>query len=127
MEELTYTMFGAAVGLNIFFWIIQDQGLTTMQNDRIIKHNEKTGQGNGMIRFVLGMFIVFGAVGGLEADTASWTEFGLATLLGFVLMLWGLGKILEQEEYQQGLTNTIVEHIIYTQSLINRERNKWRM
>jgi len=74
--------------------------LTTMQNDRIIKHNEETGQGNGMIRFVLGLFIVFGAVGGLEADTASWTEFGLATLLGFVLMFWGLGKILEQEEYQ---------------------------
>jgi choline-glycine betaine transporter len=67
-----------------------------MQNDRIIRHNETAG-GNGMIRFVLGLFVVFGAVGGLEADTASWTEFFLATALGFTLMFWGLGKILDNE------------------------------
>lgn len=67
-----------------------------MQNDRIIRHNE-TVEGNGMIRFVVGLFVVFGSVGGLEMETAAWSEFLLGVGLGFVLMFWGLNKILENE------------------------------
>ena len=55
-----------------------------------------------MIRFVVGMLLVFGSVGGLEQDTATFTEAILGSLLGLTLMFWALPKLnaLADEEYQ---------------------------
>lgn len=54
-----------------------------------------------MIRFVVGMLLVFGSVGGLEQDTATFTEAILGSLLGLTLMFWALPKLntLADEEY----------------------------
>jgi len=50
-----------------------------------------------MIRFMLGLILVMGAVGGLEHNTATWTQFAVTTLVGLGLMLWALPKLIEQE------------------------------
>jgi len=54
-----------------------------------------------MIRFMIGMLLVFGSVGGLEQDTATFTEAILGSLLGLTLMFWVLPKLnaLADEEY----------------------------
>lgn len=54
-----------------------------------------------MIRFVLGLLLVMGSVGGLEQDTATFTEAILGSLLGFSLMLWALPKLIAQGESYQ--------------------------
>lgn len=53
-----------------------------------------------MIRFVLGLFLVMGSVGGLEQNTATWTQFFLGCGIGLGLMLWALPK-LASEEYNE--------------------------
>ena len=42
-----------------------------------------------MIRFVLGFLIVFGVVGGLDADTINIGLASLVATLGLLLMFWG--------------------------------------
>lgn len=49
-----------------------------------------------MIRFILGLVLVMGAVGGLEQDTATWTQFFLTAGAGIALMLWALPKLAQQ-------------------------------
>jgi len=49
-----------------------------------------------MIRFMLGLLLIMGAVGGLEQDTATWTQFFLTALAGVGLMLWALPKLAQE-------------------------------
>jgi hypothetical protein len=51
-----------------------------------------------MIRFFLGLILVMGGVGGLENDTATFTQAITTCLIGFALMLWALPKIVSQGE-----------------------------
>lgn len=44
----------------------------------------------GTIRILLGMLIVFGAVGGMEHETATLTEGMLLSILGLAIMGWGV-------------------------------------
>jgi choline-glycine betaine transporter len=46
-----------------------------------------------MIRFMLGLLCVMGAVGGLEQNTATWTQFFVTAGAGIALMLWALPKL----------------------------------
>lgn len=50
-----------------------------------------------MIRFMFGLILVIGAVGGLEQNTASWTQFFIASAIGFALMIWALPKLVERD------------------------------
>lgn len=43
-----------------------------------------------MIRLLIGFFMVMGAVGGLEMDTATWTEFFITAGIGLSLMAWAV-------------------------------------
>ena len=53
-----------------------------------------------MIRFVTGIFLLFGAVGGLEQNTATLTQGIVCALVGLALMAWALPKLIaQQEEY----------------------------
>ena len=54
-----------------------------------------------MIRFMIGMLLVMGSVGGLEQDTATFTEAILGSLLGLTLMFWAIAALnaLADEEY----------------------------
>ena len=38
-----------------------------------------------------------GAVGGLEQDTATFTQAILASIAGFALMLWALPKLVQEQ------------------------------
>ena len=49
-----------------------------------------------MIRFILGLVLVMGAVGGLEQNTATWTQFFLTAGAGIAFMLWALPKLAQQ-------------------------------
>ena len=49
-----------------------------------------------MIRFMLGLILVMGAVGGLEQDTATFTQFFITASLGIALMLWALPKLAQE-------------------------------
>lgn len=49
-----------------------------------------------MIRFMLGLLLVYGAVGGLEMETATLAEGTGLALLGFALMIWALPKITKE-------------------------------
>ena len=51
-----------------------------------------------MIRFLLGLLLVMGAVGGLEQDTATFTEAIAGSLIGLALMFWALPKMIAQGE-----------------------------
>ena len=46
-----------------------------------------------MIRFMLGLLCLMGAVGGLEQATATWTQFFALAGAGIALMLWALPKL----------------------------------
>lgn len=48
-----------------------------------------------MIRFFIGFFLVFGAVGGLDNDQNLWQCLALA-IVGLGLMFWALPKISQQ-------------------------------
>jgi hypothetical protein len=50
-----------------------------------------------MIRFVFGLFLIMGAAGGLEMNTATWTEFFLGCGFGISLILWALPKLVNEE------------------------------
>tara|TARA_R110000824_G_scaffold227156_1_gene414968 strand:+ start:177 stop:335 length:159 start_codon:yes stop_codon:yes gene_type:complete len=49
-----------------------------------------------MIRFIVGLFLVMGAVGGLEMDTMGFGQFFLFTAIGFALMFWAMPKLIAQ-------------------------------
>ena len=51
-----------------------------------------------MIRFVVGLILVMGSVGGLEQDTATFTQAILGSLAGLLLMVWALPKLVNQGE-----------------------------
>lgn len=44
----------------------------------------------GSIRILLGILIVFGAVGGMEHETASLLEGSLLAVVGLACMAWGV-------------------------------------
>jgi hypothetical protein len=44
----------------------------------------------GSIRILLGILVVFGAVGGMEHETASLLEGSLAAVVGLAIMAWGV-------------------------------------
>jgi len=46
-----------------------------------------------MIRFIVGMFLVLGSVGGLEMDTMGFGEFFLWSSIGLTSMFFGVKKI----------------------------------
>ena len=48
-----------------------------------------------MIRFILGMIIVFGGVGAIDANAAILPALAV-TVAGFALMLWALDKFKKQ-------------------------------
>jgi len=50
-----------------------------------------------MIRFVIGLGLIMGSVGGLEMDTMSFTEFFMYTGVGLGLMVWALPKLAREE------------------------------
>jgi hypothetical protein len=54
-----------------------------------------------MIRFVLGLLLVMGSVGGLEQDTATFTQAILGSFAGLLLMVWALPKLISQGEGYQ--------------------------
>ena len=49
-----------------------------------------------MIRWLLGFFIVLGAVGGLETNSMGFSETIGWSLVGFALMIWATPKLSEQ-------------------------------
>ena len=49
-----------------------------------------------MMRFVLGLFIVMGAVGGLEQNTMTINQCLAFSMMGFLLMCWALPDIWEE-------------------------------
>ena len=49
-----------------------------------------------MIRFFVGFMIVFGAVGGLDTDSATLLEGIGAAIVGLSLMVWGLPAVKAQ-------------------------------
>ena len=51
-----------------------------------------------MIRFMLGLLIVMGSVGGLEQDTMGFGQFFLWTGLGLGLMMFGAAKLATMEQ-----------------------------
>jgi hypothetical protein len=51
-----------------------------------------------MIRFVLGFLIVFGVVGGLDADTINIGLASLVATLGLLLMLWAVSTLNKENE-----------------------------
>mgnify|MGYP000040999302 FL=1 len=51
-----------------------------------------------MIRFVLGLIVVMGSVGGLENDTATFMQAIAGSLVGLALMAWALPKLIAQGE-----------------------------
>lgn len=51
----------------------------------------------GSIRFLLGILIVFGGVGGLDADTATITEGLLISLVGLGIMYSGICAMNKEE------------------------------
>ena len=50
-----------------------------------------------MIRFALGLLLVMGAVGGLEQDTATFTQAILGATAGIAMMLWALPKLVQEQ------------------------------
>lgn len=48
-----------------------------------------------MIRFLVGFLLVAGSVGGLEQDTATFTQAILGAVAGLSLMVWGLPKLID--------------------------------
>lgn len=48
-----------------------------------------------MIRFVLGLLIVFGAVGGIEQETATLLQGTITAAVGLLLMYWSLPKLVD--------------------------------
>ena len=46
-----------------------------------------------MIRFVIGLFLIMGGVGGLEQDTATITQALITCGIGLGFMFWALPKI----------------------------------
>ena len=51
-----------------------------------------------MIRFVIGLILVSGAVGGLEMDTATFSEAIAWSITGLTLMLSALPKLMQEGE-----------------------------
>lgn len=51
----------------------------------------------GTIRIVAGLFIVFGAVGGVEQDTLGLLEGTLWSLVGLAIMGWGAVAAAKEE------------------------------
>lgn len=49
-----------------------------------------------MIRFIVGLFLVMGSVGGLEMDTMGFAQFFLFSGIGLALMFWALPKLTAQ-------------------------------
>ena len=49
-----------------------------------------------MIRFMLGLVVVMGSMGGLEHDTATITQALLGCAAGLLLMMWALPKLIQQ-------------------------------
>lgn len=43
-----------------------------------------------MIRLLIGLLMTMGAVGGLEMETATWTEFFITAGIGLSLMAWAV-------------------------------------
>lgn len=52
----------------------------------------------GSIRFLLGLLIVFGAVGGMEHETATMSEGILLSIIGLISMFSGVNAMNEQEK-----------------------------
>lgn len=49
-----------------------------------------------MIRFVTGLLLCFGSVGGLEHDTMGFAQFFLFSGIGLSLMFWAMPKLIAQ-------------------------------
>jgi hypothetical protein len=52
-----------------------------------------------MIRFIIGLLLTFGAVGGMEdpAKEAYFLEQCLAALVGLAVMFWGTAKLVDND------------------------------
>jgi|TARA_B110000977_G_scaffold188208_1_gene256191 hypothetical protein len=53
-----------------------------------------------MIRFITGLIVVMGCVGGLEQDTMTFGQFFIYAPIGIALMLWAMPKLIRQGEEQ---------------------------
>jgi len=49
-----------------------------------------------MIRFILGLIIVLGAVGGMDQGTLGMMHSALTAIGGLLLMIWAMPKIKQQ-------------------------------
>jgi hypothetical protein len=49
-----------------------------------------------MIRFIVGMYLLIGCVGGLEQDTMGFAQFFLFASIGMALMIWSMPKLIAQ-------------------------------
>jgi hypothetical protein len=47
-----------------------------------------------MIRFIIGLLLLAGSVGGLEQETIGFAQFILCTNIGMMLMLWSMPKLI---------------------------------
>ena len=55
-----------------------------------------------MIRFMTGLFLTLGSIGGLEHDTMGFPQFVLFVSIGLILIIWALPKlIIQSSKYYQ--------------------------
>tara|TARA_R100001377_G_C3140123_1_gene92370 strand:+ start:461 stop:622 length:162 start_codon:yes stop_codon:yes gene_type:complete len=53
-----------------------------------------------MIRFIIGLFLIAGCVGGLEQETMGFAQFFLFASIGMALMVWSMPKLIAQGDAQ---------------------------
>jgi hypothetical protein len=49
-----------------------------------------------MIRFIIGLFLIAGCVGGLEQETMGFAQFFLFASTGIALIIWAMPKLIAQ-------------------------------
>jgi len=52
-----------------------------------------------MIRFIIGLLLIFGAVGGMDADTAPIVQCAVIALAGVSLMWWAIPAVNEERKW----------------------------
>ena len=52
-----------------------------------------------MTRFIIGLFLVFGAVGGMDDETAPIAQCVVIALLGVSLMWWAIPAVNKEEKW----------------------------
>ena len=51
-----------------------------------------------MIRFMTGLFLTLGSIGGLEHDTMGFSHFFLFVSIGLMLIIWAMPKLIIESE-----------------------------